>query len=105
MLPCLFLNAPPRPADPWVMRDWAKNLKVDTNVVHMMADGEGMLHSRLGEWPLLCITSNHPIMSGNKRCLGVTASTACTAISFQLQKNCVLHDNGVLRGKPCVDSA
>jgi hypothetical protein len=32
------------------MRDWAKNLGVDTNIVHMMADGEGMLHSKLGEW-------------------------------------------------------
>jgi peroxiredoxin len=31
------------------MRDWAKNLGVDTNKVHMMADGEGMLHSKLGE--------------------------------------------------------
>jgi peroxiredoxin len=36
------------PADPWVMRDWAKNMGVDTKVVHMMADGEGMLHSKLG---------------------------------------------------------
>ncbi|WIA21001.1 hypothetical protein OEZ86_004892 [Tetradesmus obliquus] len=39
---CLSVN------DPWVMRDWAKNMGVDTNVVHMMADGEGMLHSKLG---------------------------------------------------------
>ncbi|KAF6255819.1 peroxiredoxin-like protein [Scenedesmus sp. NREL 46B-D3] len=42
VIACLSVN------DPWVMRDWAKNLGVDTSVVHMMADGEGILHSKLG---------------------------------------------------------
>lgn len=39
---CLSVN------DPWVMKEWAKNLNVETNRVMMLADGEGLFHSRLG---------------------------------------------------------
>ncbi|KAF8056825.1 epoxide hydrolase [Scenedesmus sp. PABB004] len=39
---CLSVN------DPWVMADWADRLGVDTRSVAMLADGEGLVHSRMG---------------------------------------------------------
>eukprot|EP00775_Hariotina_reticulata_P001371 gene1371-1713_t len=39
---CLSVN------DPWVMREWAKNLHVDPSKILMLADGEGLFHSQLG---------------------------------------------------------
>lgn len=46
---CPWGPLPVVPADPWVMREWAKNLNVDVQVVHMLADGEGLFHSKIGE--------------------------------------------------------
>jgi peroxiredoxin len=39
---CLSVN------DPWVMREWAKNMTVDTKRIMMLADGEGLFHCKLG---------------------------------------------------------
>jgi hypothetical protein len=41
-------------ADPWVMREWAKNLQVDSAKILMLADGEGLFHSKLGEPGCCC---------------------------------------------------
>jgi hypothetical protein len=54
------------------MRDWAKNLGVDTNKVHMMADGEGLLHSKLGKWRvIMCQTT------GGQVCITVWPGKHC----------------------------
>lgn len=42
LIACLSVN------DPWVMREWARNLNVDPSRILMLADGEGLFHSRIG---------------------------------------------------------
>lgn len=32
-----------------VMREWAKNMTVDPKKIMMLADGEGLFHSKIGE--------------------------------------------------------
>ncbi|KAI8475561.1 MAG: thioredoxin-like protein [Monoraphidium minutum] len=39
---CLSVN------DPWVMREWARQMDVPVDRVAMLADGEGSLHCKLG---------------------------------------------------------
>jgi peroxiredoxin len=39
---CLSVN------DPWVMREWSRQLNNDLNKVAMLADGEGDFHAKLG---------------------------------------------------------